>query len=661
MLQLGKCLGFKHDLEGTFNEANKLNDGHEDPSPTCSASTHATDSSPMCFQHGASSSQPFFLRRDDSGFSTISTASVISSPTSAGLVTPPLSPSPIPTKSCKGGLLMRRPNRFPSNGSKATIICAIEEDSEEEDAVTPLTTQVQLNDFLDEQAQLQPLGDESKAPQASRGSALHSVGDCSPCVWCWKPQGCRRGADCCYCHLCPEGELKARKRAKRDAQEAGTEPSSTVQEPLQPLPSECSTANGTDECRPGAWKDPAVLSCEAMLPQRSVPPPPIAPPSCLLMEPLESPGSPPAGHATTQGLIPPPPGLAVPRSAVTSAGSELHGTGMCRPCAWLWKPRGCLNAVDCRHCHLCPEGEIRARRQMKLEILRHEPLTIGMASPTSPNLSLDKLLSFKDADCGSEDGDDQEPRLVKLSPKSSPSLHCERQQTLCSALGLSSGLGGLGDANTPEFVPRSVASLVLLIGSAAHAEGTCRPCAWFWKPSGCENGLDCRHCHQCDEGEIKARRRMKHAQASAEEQPAAPVPAPPQWNVSPRAIAVETSREAAFISNEPLPLYVPLPARPAPLPSHAASSPIAISCGDLLPSVGSATHAQGQCRPCAWFYKPQSCLNGQACGHCHLCPEGEFRNRKKVKELSLAAAASVPAMVQVPSPRVLQIAPMSGA
>lgn len=53
-----------------------------------------------------------------------------------------------------------------------------------------------------------------RGPEASRGSALHGSGQCRPCGWFWKPEGCSHGADCCHCHMCPEGELKARKKAK---------------------------------------------------------------------------------------------------------------------------------------------------------------------------------------------------------------------------------------------------------------------------------------------------------------------------------------------------------------------------------------------------------------------------------------------------------------
>jgi len=49
----------------------------------------------------------------------------------------------------------------------------------------------------------------------SKGSALHDgTGKCSPCAWFWKAKGCSTGAACTYCHLCPNGELKRRKKAK---------------------------------------------------------------------------------------------------------------------------------------------------------------------------------------------------------------------------------------------------------------------------------------------------------------------------------------------------------------------------------------------------------------------------------------------------------------
>merc|ERR1712032_216846 len=57
------------------------------------------------------------------------------------------------------------------------------------------------------------------------------------------------------------------------------------------------------------------------------------------------------------------------------------------------------------------------------------------------------------------------------------------------------------------------------------------------------------------------------------------------------------------------------------------------------PSRGSELHAAGKCRPCAWFWKEQGCTNAQACGYCHLCPDGELRSRKKSKVAAMRAGA----------------------
>lgn len=47
------------------------------------------------------------------------------------------------------------------------------------------------------------------------------------------------------------------------------------------------------------------------------------------------------------------------------------------------------------------------------------------------------------------------------------------------------------------------------VGALLHGTGACKPCAWFWKDQGCHNGLECRHCHMCESGEMKARKRAR--------------------------------------------------------------------------------------------------------------------------------------------------------
>jgi hypothetical protein len=50
-----------------------------------------------------------------------------------------------------------------------------------------------------------------------------------------------------------------------------------------------------------------------------------------------------------------------------------------------------------------------------------------------------------------------------------------------------------------------------------------------------------------------------------------------------------------------------------------------------LPSLGSALHAAGRCRPCGFFHGSSGCSHGHKCFHCHSCQPTEVKNRKKIK------------------------------
>mmetsp|Transcript_10416 Transcript_10416/g.31614 ORF Transcript_10416/g.31614 Transcript_10416/m.31614 type:complete len:332 (-) Transcript_10416:346-1341(-) len=53
------------------------------------------------------------------------------------------------------------------------------------------------------------------------------------------------------------------------------------------------------------------------------------------------------------------------------------------------------------------------------------------------------------------------------------------------------------------------------------------------------------------------------------------------------------------------------------------------SCPPGLPSIGSAGHFVGECKPCAFVQK--GCMSGVECKFCHLCECGEKKRRKKEK------------------------------
>lgn len=54
-------------------------------------------------------------------------------------------------------------------------------------------------------------------------------------------------------------------------------------------------------------------------------------------------------------------------------------------------------------------------------------------------------------------------------------------------------------------------------------------------------------------------------------------------------------------------------------------------CSSAVPTVGSAGHQSGMCKPCAFFYT-KGCGNGTQCPFCHLCPPEEKRRRQKSKQ-----------------------------
>jgi len=77
-----------------------------------------------------------------------------------------------------------------------------------------------------------------------------------------------------------------------------------------------------------------------------------------------------------------------------SVGSAEHGGGECTPCAWFWKPDSCLNAKDCRYCHLCADGELKARKKQKVAKMRLGLVTpkSNARSPVAHTLSLSSLI-----------------------------------------------------------------------------------------------------------------------------------------------------------------------------------------------------------------------------------------------------------------------------
>lgn len=50
---------------------------------------------------------------------------------------------------------------------------------------------------------------------------------------------------------------------------------------------------------------------------------------------------------------------------VSATGNAGHISGTCRPCAFVWKEKGCSSGDNCDFCHLCEPGEKKKRQKEK--------------------------------------------------------------------------------------------------------------------------------------------------------------------------------------------------------------------------------------------------------------------------------------------------------
>jgi len=236
-----------------------------------------------------------------------------------------------------------------------------------------------------------------------------------------------------------------------------------------------------------------------------------------------------------------------------SKGSALHDAGGCQPCAWFWKPGGCKNDQECSRCHACPEGELKVRRRAKKTMLR-----FGYVTPVTPNSNIQMtpvsnffpeplkathvMTEGESTSCsGSEleslaTGSHVEadaagscapltPQCVPEWPGGAPLGFCGLAATPVSENGtLSTGVDADQEEDEEElFACSSLQTSSLHAppglelpnagdtnnGALLHEMGACQPCAWFWKPSGCQNGKDCMRCHLCPEGELRSRKKVK--------------------------------------------------------------------------------------------------------------------------------------------------------
>jgi len=277
------------------------------------------------------------------------------------------------------------------------------------------------------------------------------------------------------------------------------------------------------------------------------------------------------------------------RPANISRGAANHGTGECKPCAWFWKEQGCLHGQECGFCHLCPREEIKARRRAKASSARTD-----MSTGKTQQQEL-----FQFMECP------QRAELLRVLP--SPPV----EAPVLKLLSLSPPPSGPPTSCPVMPLTPPPATLTVVPPPAAMAPTFLIPPALPPPPASDVTDIPSMTRYMAfNSVEPSAEACVLHSQSAP---------------VTPRSFV--------------LPMYSPIAPPPSPeaylsgkMPSDAlAMTPPPGLLGCSLPSLGSAHHGTGRCKPCGWFWKAGGCANGLECCHCHLCPRDEIHARRRAK------------------------------
>lgn len=271
-----------------------------------------------------------------------------------------------------------------------------------------------------------------------------------------------------------------------------------------------------------------------------------------------------------------------------SIGSALHSLGKCRPCAWFWKPGSCQNGQTCMHCHLCPEGALKARKKE-----RRVAVAAHVRQRERERTGQHILPPSGDATAKAE------PRLPPFVPAHVPATFPLKLEPNHSKVPFC-----VWAAGEKERGPRSSA------GPVEDRES-------------CHSDCSTMDADSMDAASL-TRRQVELGLSDASSDQLAH--APPAAGASPHA---GPDSIASYMPGHVLKQVVHAKHDPA---DRGPGHPGLMRCGSpACPSVGSAPHHLGLCKPCNFVHRNR-CSSGAACKFCHLCGPEECQRRKKEKQ-----------------------------
>eukprot|EP00929_Paragymnodinium_shiwhaense_P120698 TRINITY_DN92720_c0_g1_i1.p1 TRINITY_DN92720_c0_g1~~TRINITY_DN92720_c0_g1_i1.p1 ORF type:complete len:332 (-),score=58.31 TRINITY_DN92720_c0_g1_i1:34-1029(-) len=156
--------------------------------------------------------------------------------------------------------------------------------------------------------------EEEKLP--SVGSAGHPDKCAAPCKYHWKAKGCKDGAACSRCHMCPWKRQKAAGKKQAESDESSSE--EVEKKAGEPKTQQQIERDERLEANYKKYEPKSDEELRDILPKR---------------------------ENGTDGSI----------------GSMLHASGLCSPCGFIRAAKGCSNALRCKYCHADHAKKRKAR------------------------------------------------------------------------------------------------------------------------------------------------------------------------------------------------------------------------------------------------------------------------------------------------------------
>eukprot|EP00445_Apocalathium_hangoei_P058715 CAMPEP_0204097478 /NCGR_PEP_ID=MMETSP0360-20130528/192462_1 /ASSEMBLY_ACC=CAM_ASM_000342 /TAXON_ID=268821 /ORGANISM="Scrippsiella Hangoei, Strain SHTV-5" /LENGTH=611 /DNA_ID=CAMNT_0051046827 /DNA_START=55 /DNA_END=1890 /DNA_ORIENTATION=+ len=491
----------------------------------------------------------------------------------------------------------------------------------------------------------------------SRGSILHVSGDCQPCAWFWRPGSCQNGIECGHCHLCPQGEIKARRKQKNTTMRSvgsGTPKVQTLDEEPHWIAGVSFPTDLLQEPQKVTLRGASAFSSESSALD--------ATPGCdgNLMLPRKVSFCP-----SSTGVVP------MRSEGWGGGGSDKSAASHSRMMAFLEEQRDFEADADAAEPHET-KSAVGHNSAFSSESSAHDATPGCDGNPMQPRKvscpSSTGMVPMRSEGWGGGGSDKSAASHSRMMAFLEEQRDFEADADAAEPHETKSAVGHKG--SKPDGPAESV-------GSALHGTGQCRPCAWYWRPGSCQNGAECNHCHTCSEGEIKFRRKGKQvvlrSGSALPRSPSLVSDTRPQ-DAMRKACSLPDLRDQSL--GRPSSGETESTTTASGSEDEVASSgdgstgkieksakkcssegkqpkaktrlgslvsvPPGLQAPPGTPSHGSTLHKVGNCWPCAQFWQASGCPNDSACGYCHLCPEGEMKLRKRSKKAMMRLGLCTP-------------------